>query len=196
MIQLPEPRTDGPVSVEQALRERRSVRNFRESALELAEVAQLLWAGQGQTGPKGGRTAPSAGSLYPLSLYVIAGKVNGLAQALYRYEPGTHRLVEVAGGDSRALLAGAALGQPWVVGAPAVFLISAVYDRMRKRYDDRADRYVHMESGHAAENLQLQAVALGLGSVPIAAFEDDAVRSVLPLPPGEVLLYIVPAGHR
>ena len=171
-VKLPEPRREGPVSVERALAERRSVREFASGPLALAEVAQLLWAAQGITHPRGKRTAPSAGALYPLELYLVAGAVSGLSPGLYRYEPKRHRLRRAATGDLRGPLSRTALEQEWVAEAPAVLVFTAVHARTARKYGRRAPRYVHMEVGHAAQNVYLQAQALGLGTVMVGAFRD------------------------
>jgi SagB-type dehydrogenase family enzyme len=189
-IALPAPRTDGETSIEAALLGRRSVRSYRDEPLALADVAQLLWAAQGVTEPtRGLRTAPSAGALYPLDVYVVAAKVEGLAAGVYRYHPGTHSLTPVKDGDQRDALEEATARQ-----APAVLVISAVYERTTVKYGERGIRYVHMEAGHAAENALLQAVALGLGAVVMGAIDDDAVRQATGMSPAEQPLYVVPVG--
>ncbi len=193
-IQLPQPATDGTVSIERALRERRSVRNFSDAPLALAELSQLLWAAQGITGPGSRRTAPSAGALYPLELYVLAGSVSGLDAGIYLYKPEGHRLLLIAAGDRRGELRAAAHGQVSMEGAPAVFVISAVFERSTIKYGERGNRYVHLEAGHAAQNICLQAVALKLGSVVIGAFDDDAVKKAAHLSVREQPLYLIPVG--
>jgi SagB-type dehydrogenase family enzyme len=156
----------------------------------------LLWAAQGITNPQGLRTAPSAGALYPLELYVIAGNVEGLTPGVYHYQPGRHRLQQTMPGDQRRLLARAAHGQAWVRTAAAVVVITAVYDRTTRKYGDRGVRYVHMEVGHAAQNLFLQAEALGLAAVVVGAFEDDAVAKVLDLPTDVQPLMLFPVASK
>ena len=195
-MKLPEPRHDSNVSLEQTLLQRRSIRSYRDEPLTLEEVSQLLWAAQGITGPAGVRSAPSAGALYPLELYLVAGNVQNLPPAVYRYEPDGHRLVKIADGDRRAGLAEAALGQGSVKQAAAAFVFSAVYERTTGKYGDRGIRYVDMEAGHAAQNLCLEAVALGLGAVTIGAFEDEAVSRLLNLPGNEQPLCIIPVGKK
>ena len=194
-IELPQPRVDGGVSLEATIRERRSVREFSRQALALADVAQLLWAAQGVTSRDGGRAAPSAGALYPLELYLVAGKVDALPAGLYHYQPRGHRLRHLADGDLRKALAGAALDQSWVRSAPAVLVIAGVYERSAKKYGERARRYTHIETGHAAQNVYLQAEALGLGTVIVGAFEDAAVRQVLDLPSDHAPLALMPVGY-
>lgn len=193
-IHLPQPRVPSEFSLEKALRVRRSVREFQPEPVTLADVAQLVWAAQGITGAEGQRTAPSAGALYPLEVYLVAGRVNELATGVYRYAPQTHQLVPVAEGDKRDRLAAAALDQQWVREAPVTIVLAGVFERTTKKYGARGHRYVYMEAGHAAQNVHLQACALGLGSVAVGAFEDDAVKKLLGLRVEEQPLYLVPVG--
>ncbi|MQY55622.1 MAG: SagB/ThcOx family dehydrogenase [Dehalococcoidia bacterium] len=195
-VKLPELRYDSDVSLEQSLLQRRSIRTYTGEPLTLQEVSQLLWAAQGITDPRGFRTAPSAGALYPLEVYVVAGDVQGLTLGVYRYEPAQHQLVRVIDGDKRASLADAALTQPWVKEGAVVFVFTAVYERTTAKYDDRGIRYVHIEVGHAAQNLCLQATAMGLGAVTVGAFHDEAVAELLNLPQDEQPLYIIPVGRK
>ena len=194
VVMLPKPRYESDVSLEQVLRARRSHREFLPSALSLGQVGQLLWAAQGVSSPEGGRTAPSAGALYPLETYLVAGKVESLAAGVYRYDPAHHGLQPVASGDRRAALAAAALGQEWVASPPAVLVLTAVYRRTMVKYGERGIRYVHMEAGHAAQNVALQATALGLGVVTVGAFSDADVKAVLGLDGSEEPLYLLPVG--
>jgi SagB-type dehydrogenase family enzyme len=193
---LPAPRAQGPVSLEKALAQRRSQRSFGATPLTAAEAGQLLWAAQGITGGKGERNAPSAGATYPLVLYLVAGHVDSLAGGVYRYLPQGHRLQGVAVGDVRAALAIAARGQRWIADAPALVVIAAQPERTAARYGARAEAYVAMEAGAAAQNLLLQAAALGLGGTLVGAFDDAAVRRSLALAETEQPLAIVPIGHR
>ena len=195
MIVLPNPASSGALPVETALRSRRSVRDFAPEPLKLAEVSQLLWAAQGITGPGGTRTAPSAGALYPLELYLVAGNVSALAKGVYRYQPPGHSLIRVTDGDQRAALAAAALGQRWVSDAAAVIVVAADYGRTTRKYGQRGMRYVHMEAGHTAQNIQLQAVALNLGTVVVGAFDDDQVKQSVGLSGAEQPLCILPVGR-
>lgn len=191
---LPAPPAAGAMSLEEALARRRSVREFASGALTLAEASRLAWAAQGVTEPER-RTAPSAGATYPLEVYLVAGDVKNLAAGVYRYLPGLHRLEAVADGDIRLPLAAAAVGQQWVSRAALVVVIAAVFERTTARYGKRGERYVHMEAGHAAQNLLLQATALGLGATPVGAFNDAEVARLLHLPAGATPLYIIPVGR-
>ena len=194
-IRLPDPLRGGGPSLEEALLRRRSVREYSDEPLRLLELSQLLWAAQGITDPRGLRTAPSAGGTYPLEIYVAVGAVEGLSAGVYKYRPAGHSLAKVREGDARAELAGAALGQRWVKEAAIDIIIAADYGRTTARYGDRGIRYVHMEAGHAAQNILLQAAALGLGAVPVGAFDDDGVGRALGSPPNERPLYIIPIGR-
>jgi SagB-type dehydrogenase family enzyme len=186
---LPEPDTRGACPVEAALAKRRSCRRYADRPLDLEQVGQLLWSAQGQTHPRGLRAAPSAGACYPLELDLVS------AQGVFRYLPDTHALRKRAGGDVRRELAQACLRQTFMAQAPVTCCFSAVYERTTARYGDRGIRYVHMDVGIAAENLHVQAEALGLGSVAVGAFDDAAVARVLDLPSSEKPLYLVPVGY-
>lgn len=195
-VKLPEPRYDSETSVEEALSQRRSVRAYSGESLTLEEVSQLLWAAQGITAPWGGRTAPSAGALYPLELYVAVGNVEGLDQGVYRYIPEDHELKKVKDGDVRVELADAALGQKSVRDAAMDLVFTAAYERTTVKYDERGERYVQMEAGHAAQNVYLQAVALDLGTVVIGAFVDGEVKRIMNIEEQEEPLYIMPIGRK
>lgn len=195
-IPLPEPRLEGEMSVEAALSERRSVREYASKALSLAELGQLLWAAQGITGANQRyRTAPSAGALYPLELYVVTGDVDKLAPGVYHYDPSSHALRSHRTSDVRAALARAALGQAWVEEGAVVLIVTAIYERTTEKYGVRGRQYVHMEAGHAAQNVYLQAVALDMGTVAVGAFDNEEVQRVVGLSDGEVPLYLMPVGH-
>lgn len=194
-VKLSAPRATGEVSVEGALKARRSLRSFGATPLTLAEVSQLLWAAQGVTDERGRRTAPSAGALYPLELYLVAGNVTGLPSGVYRYRPVEHELVQVAAGDRRAQVA-AACWQSWVAEAPASVAFTAVYARTAKKYGERSVRYVPIEVGAAAENLALQAAALGLGTTVVGAYDDAKLAATLGSAADEQPLALMPVGRK
>ena len=175
-VRLPDPTSFGEMSLEETLATRRSVRQYTDEPLTDVQISQLLWAAQGITREGRGRTAPSAGGLYPLELYLVT------ARGVFHYRPESHDLEVMSGEDVRGPLSQAALGQEAVRDAPAVFVVTAVFQRTAAKYGDRAVRYVHLESGHAAQGLLLEAVALDLGGVPIGAFDDGGVRGALGLP--------------
>ena len=194
VTRLPPPDTVGQVTVEQALWLRRSVRAFADESLSLKQVGQLLWAAQGLNRGLVGRTAPSAGATYLMDLYLVAGKVRGLKPGVYHYGFDGHFLGLMQGGDHRAELAEAALGQKSIVSAPVVLVLAADLSRTARVYGERAPRYVYMEAGHVGENVYLQCEALGLGTVMIGAFQDDRVKKFLGT--GQEPLYIMPAGRK
>lgn len=195
-IELPPPKSDGTLSVERALQQRRSVRSFLNEGLTLHEIAQLLWAAQGFTSLAGHRTAPSAGALYPLELYVVAGTVNvDLPAGVYKYKPNGHRLQQIAVTDRRPELSAAALQQNWIKEAPIVLIIAAVYSRTTTKYGARGQRYAQIEVGHAAQNIYLQAESLGLGTTFVGAFDDEDVKKTAVLQRNEEPLAILPVGR-
>jgi SagB-type dehydrogenase family enzyme len=193
-MKLPQPKLTSPFSIEQALAGRRSVRDYRKDSLTLQQVSQLLWAAQGVTSDWGGRTSPSAGALYPLEIYLLAGEVKGLDAGLYHYDPAKHTITQAKKGDLRRELSGASLDQEEILKAPATLIISAVYERTMRKYGERGIRYVHMEVGSAGENIYLQAESLGLGTVFIGAFDDEQVKQVLGIE--EEPLGIMPVGRK
>ena len=195
-IELPEPRYDSETSVEKALLERRSIRDYSESSLSLSEISQLLWAAQGITNTRGFRTAPSAGALYPLELFLIVGNVNKLPVGVYRYLPNDHKLEKVLDDDKRSELYDVSLSQSSLRDAAVVLVFSAVYDRITVKYGERGIRYVHIEVGHAAENVFLQTVSLNLSAVVIGAFHDEEVKTVLGLNANEEPLLLMPIGKK
>jgi SagB-type dehydrogenase family enzyme len=189
-VRLPAPREKGEISIEESLAKRRSVRSFTRQPLTIPEISQLLWAAQGITDTAWGlRTAPSAGALYPLEVFVV------LPAGVYHYDPRRHMLKRTVAEDMRKSLEGAALGQECIGDAPAVFVIAAVFERTAVKYGSRATRYVYLEAGHACQNLLLQATALGLGGVPVGAFYDDQVARLLQFDKDVKPLYLVPIGH-
>ena len=209
IIQLPAPQPDSQTSVEKAITMRRSVRDYVESPLSISEISQILWAAQGFTqerkepprmwNPKyewqgGMRTAPSAGALYPMEIYLLSGNIEGLAKGVYKFIPKNHSLRKMMSGDKRTDLCNVALKQAAIEKAAAVIVMAGVYERTSYKYGERAERYVHIEVGSIAENVYLQGTTLGIGTVIIGAFQDAEVKSVLQLPEDEHPLVIMPLG--
>lgn len=198
LVKLPPPAHKGAVSVEAALKARRTIRSFASRSLDLAQVSQLLWATQGISDPRGLRTAPSAGATYPLEIYLVAGdrSVSGLAPGVYRYRAGDHALELTLKGDQRSRVAQASLNQSWMATAPVMVVLAAEFSRCTNRYGQRGVMYTHMEIGHAGENLFLQAEALELGAGIVGAFEDKTLHRSLGLPPEHVPLLVMPLGYK
>ena len=198
-IKLPEASLKGTMSVEEALKKRRSVRSYADKTLSLEQLSQLLWATYGVTSNAWGRslkTAPSAGATYPLEIYLLAGNIKELAPGLYRYSPDNNSLKLEKRGDMRKNIMEAALKQGMLQDAPATVIFSAVFERTTARYGKRGEeRYVYMDMGHSAQNLYLQATAMGLGTCAIGAFDDKAMQEVLQLPENEKILYLMPVGY-
>lgn len=193
---LPAPDTNGDVSVEEALLNRRSTRTFTGSEpLSLTEVSQVLWAAQGITARSRLRTAPSAGALYPMHIYLVAERVDSLSPGIYLYLPYSNSIEHIASGCFLNALAEASLEQMWMGAAQAVVVITADFEIVTDVYGSRGIRYAYMEAGHVSQNIYLQCVPLGLGTTAVGAFNDEAVTAVLQLPDGETPLYLMPVGR-
>jgi len=190
MVKLPAPKLDGQVSVEKALWQRRSVRAYKEEPLSLAEVSQILWAAQGVSDSASGkRTAPSARAMYFLDVYLISGNVEGLSPGLYRYRPQGHQLERIMEGNAKNKLLEAA-GQASIKSAVAALVITGQSDRSTN------PNWMYLEAGHAAQNVYLQGVSLGIGTVVTAGFKPDEVQKALSLPENQTVIYIMPLGRK
>ncbi|RQH10030.1 SagB/ThcOx family dehydrogenase [Paraburkholderia dinghuensis] len=187
-IALPKPKVAGSVSLEEAIERRRSVRTFGPGPLPVGTIGQLLWAGQGVTSPDGKRAAPSAGALYPLELYVVT------ATEVMHYLPHGHRAETRESPDLRPQLKDLAVGQASVGAAPALIVVAAEPGRLSQRYGARDKAYTDHEVGHAAENMLLQAVVLGLVAVTVGAVDGPRAARTLALPPGQTVVYLIPVG--
>lgn len=190
-MKLPAPSFKSGTSVEEAILKRRSMRSFSNTRLNWQQIGQLLWAGQGITAKKGNfpfRAAPSAGALYPMETFVVMEK------GIYQYLPQNHEIRNIASGDKRMELSKAAFGQSFIDQAPVTIALCAVYSRITGKYGKRGIRYAHIEAGHIAQNIHLQAISLGLVSVPVGAFDDKATAGILNLPDDCVPLYLLPLG--
>jgi SagB-type dehydrogenase family enzyme len=196
-IHLPPPNLKGSMSLEEAIARRRSIRHFTNESISQSQLSQILWATQGVTDMRSGdRVVPSAGATYPLEILVVCGDngTEGISAGTYHYNPENHSLTPYLKGDLRKELAKAALGQEYIYQAPLDIIIGAVYERTVMRYGARGERYVHIEAGHAGQNIYLQATALGLATVAIGAFHDEQVSEVLQLDKRIKPLYIMPVG--
>jgi len=205
IIKLPSPQLKGKVSLEETIQRRRAVRRYSREPLDLSQLSQILWSAQGITGTRGFRAAPSAGATYPLEIFVFVGKRGIIASeakqapeelqaGIYHYEVDSHSLRLHKPADLRPDLARATLAQEFIIDAPVDIVICALYHRTSYRYGKRGERYVHIEVGHAGENIHLQAVALGLATVEVGAFHDEEVRKVLGVDEQIKPLYIMPLG--
>ena len=182
VVELPPPAIQQHFSLWEAMRTRRSVREFVDKPVSPGQLSSLLWAAQGITAcfqDYGLRTAPSAGALYPLELYLAVHTVSTIEPGLYHYAVEPHQLQQLAPGDFRLRVARAALDQEVAHAANAVFIWTAVFERSKWKYKQRAYRYVYLDAGHSAQNIALAAVALGLGSCQIAAIYDDEANELL-----------------
>ncbi len=198
-IKLPPPRLDGEVSLEKAIKNRRTVRSFTLQPLSMTALSQLLWAAQGITSKRRPyRAVASAGALYPMDLYAVIGKdaIGELEAGVYHYEPPKHTVSLVANGDLRADLARASLSQTWIAKPPVNLVITAEYERISGKYGERGVRYALFEAGHMAQNIFLQAEALGLGAGIVGAFRDSEVLGVLKIPQSHAPLLLMPVGYK
>ena len=188
-IELPKPNAQRSILLEQAIENRKSVRSFTKQGLSLDLIGQILWAGQGLRDSTSNRTVPSAGALYPLELYLV------IEEGVYHYVPEMHQMEPHLEGDMRSSLSSAALGQDCIAQAPATLLLTAVFGRIESKYGkERSPQYIYLEAGHAAQNILLQATALGLDGVPVGAFYEEQVSKVMQLPRAHYPLYLIPLG--
>ena len=193
-INLPEPVTKGPVSVEETLLRRRSVREYLPGTLSLSEISQLLWSAYGITSEDGFRTAPSAGGLFPLRIYLASANIEGLAAGLYKYNSGEHALELKKEGPVIDQITAATFFQDYISGAAAVLIISADYTGPNKEYGEQGPKFTWMDLGHLGQNVHLQAVALDIGTVAVAAVRPGEIEKIVGTPPEEEVLYLMPLG--
>lgn len=196
IIHLPAPRKGSHISLEQALQNRRSTRDYTGGPVNLSDVSQLLWSAQGETSTNDYRTAPSAGALFPLELYLLVTNVRDLKTGIYKYIPSIHSIRRQNNTDVKEKLAKLCFDQTWITKAAVDILISAVYERTTIKYGDRGIRYIYLEAGHAAQNICLQATVLGLSVTTVGAFSDQGLKSTLNIPSNEFPLYLLTIGKR
>lgn len=194
-MKLPEPILKGEMTVEETMLKRRSIRNYLDKDLTLEQLSQLLWAAQGITSEWGGRTAPSAGATYPLEIYVLVRRVEGLEKGIYHYNPGDHSLNSIKYGDYSDDLTREGVSQEWIGEGSINIIMTADFSRTTSTYGERGIRYVYLEAGHSAQNIYLQTTALNLGCVVVGAFNDEGVRNVLSLPEEHKPIYLIPVGY-
>lgn len=190
IVQLTEPKLKGQVSLEEALAKQRSVRQFTGEPLKLAEIGQLAWAGQGIIEPqKGLRTAPSAAAIYPIELYFATQ--NGL----FVYQPQGHGLEQIFEQDIRGILAATTSMQDTAIKAGCDIIVAGSARRLSAQFREDARKYMLLEAGHIAQNIQLQAVCLDLGSVTIGSFNTKDVSKICKLPKELEPIYIICVGY-
>jgi SagB-type dehydrogenase family enzyme len=195
LIRLPQTEPSPGQPLEQLLATRRCERKYARRTITLANATSLLWAAQGVGAADDLRTAPSAGALHPVEIYLAAGAVDELLPGIYRYLPTDGAIKSVAEGDRRAALAAAALGQAWLADAALILVIAADYERSTWKHGRRGIRYVHMEAGHGAQNVLLMAATLNLRAAVVGAFDDKRVASVTELVADQTPLYLLPVGY-
>lgn len=198
-MDLPKPRTDGDISLEKTIQQRRTIRSFTSEALTMEQLSQLLWAAQGITDDRGlKRAAASGGALYPMDIYAVVGRdgVEGIEAGIYHYEPNDHSISLISKDDFKAELAEASLSQKWMARAPLNLVITAEYGRICGRYGERGVRYAIIEAGHIGQNIFLQAEALSLGAGIVGAFEDERVIKAINIPANHEPLLIMPVGYK
>lgn len=205
-INLPQPYYKSTTSVEEALQDRRSRREFDDDKLQLSQISQILWSAYGITKPmpnapdflRGGfKTAPSAGARYPLEIYVLAHNVEGLERGIYKFKVAEHELTLVKKGSFMEQLVSASYNQSWIGEAAAAIIYTAVYERISERYGERGrERYVCMDLGHSAQNIYLQCESLNLSTCAVGAFNDSKVGELFEIKDKETPLYIMPLGKR
>lgn len=197
-IPLPKPSYKSSVSFEETIYKWKATRNFKEQPLNLKQISQLLWAAFGTTidgVSSATRVFPSAGAIYPLDIYVVVGNVKELEAGIYKYDFKKHSIELIKKGDFRKELTVSALNQYFINKAPVSFIWTASYDKMGRYAERGKTRYIHIDLGHSAQNLTLQATALGLGTVQVGAFKDEEVRNLLGLPKDKTPVYIMPVGY-
>lgn len=191
-IKLPKVNLKGELSLEETLKERKSRRSYQKSELKIDEISQLLWAAQGINRNDGGRTAPSAGALYPLEIYLLVGNVKNLNVGLYQYDPMNHSLI--IKNNKNLIPSLTNVMQQFVTNGAAIIIITGVYERTTQKYGERGIRYVHMDVGFTCQNIYLQAESLGLGTVFMGAFNDNLLSDILQLPKNHKPLGVMPVG--
>jgi SagB-type dehydrogenase family enzyme len=181
-IKLPTFEVNKPFSLDQVIKQRKSIRDFQDKAMSLGQLSYLLWASTGIQRKEHGhefRTVPSAGALYPIETYIVVNNVRKLAAGIYHYSIRAHELELIKEGDFKRPIAWAALGQGWCASAGVVFVWTAIFERSKWKYGQRAYRYMYLDTGHIAENLALAAVSLNLGTCEIGALFDDQVNTIV-----------------
>ena len=194
IIKLLQPQFQSHTSIEEAIKNRRSIRKYKNQPLKLFQISQLLWAAYGVTDVRGFHTSPSAGAIFPLEFYVVAYNVEALDVGVYKYNFQNYSLNKIKDENIQDDLCLASYRQPCIKNAMAVIVISGIYEKTINKYGDEGKKYVHMDVGHAAQNIYLQCESLGLGTVVAAGFDGDKVKSLVGMSEKETPLYVMPVG--
>ncbi len=205
IVKLPEPEFPRKVSVEDAIRTRRSIREYTKDYITLSELSTILYLSVGITAWEPGayglrmfplRAYPSAGALQPVEVYVYADRVTGLRKGIYHYNPVEHSLELLKEGDYSRRLAEIALGQRHVRDGAVVLILTIYWARTRWKYGDRGYRYALLDAGFAGENIYLACQALGLGTCAVGAFFDDELCELLEIDcKDEIPVLMFPVGR-
>lgn len=195
LIPLPEVDLQDKDKLTDLLKQRRSIRAFKQKAISLDELSKILWAAQGITSSLGYRTAPSAGALYPIEIYIVIGNVTSLEPGLYKYDVNKNALMLITKGKFRDELAKIALNQSWIKDAPVIIIINAILQRTTQKYGERGIQYVHIEVGSVAQNIYLQATHLNLGTTIVGAFQDKELKKLLNFNVNEDSFAMMPIGY-
>ena len=197
-IPLPDPENARGLSLEDAIRQRRSVRSYTATSMTQAALSRLLFHADGINAERGGlrlRSAPSAGAVYPIEIYVVAHRVEGLEPGVYHYAVQEHVLAQVRAGDVRSEIVRAGILQNFLGEANVVFVLAAIFQRLRWKYRERTYRYALLEAGHIGQNVYLAATSMGMGACAVGAFNDDAVNALVGVDGlGEAALYVLAVG--
>lgn len=198
-IPLPAPGDARGLSLEDAVRQRRSVRTYTETLMTQEALSRLLFHADGITAEQWGtglRAAPSAGALYPIEIYVLVHRVEGLEAGVYHYAVQSHALTRVRAGDVRNEIVRAGILQNFLGEANVVLVLTAIFQRLRWKYRERTYRYALLEAGHIGQNVYLAATSMGMGACAVGAFNDDAVNALVGVDGvEEAVLYVLTVGE-
>lgn len=197
-VKLPEPETKGGPPIWDCLRKRRSVRDYKTQTVSLKELSQILWGSYGVTAKEWGyylKTAPSAGALYPIEIYVASFNVEGLKKGIYHFNPKDMTLIGVFEGDFSGEITSACLGQDFILDSAFTLVLTAIPSRTMGRYRERGVRYILMDLGCIIQNIYLSLTAMNMGGCIIGAFSDSAMNKIMNLnPEKELVLALFSAG--
>lgn len=190
------------LSIQEAINNRTSIRNYSKEALSLDELSYLLWCTQGIKEVINGyitlRTVPSAGARHAFETYLLVNNVNELTSGLYRYMAVGHSLVKLSTDENiDDLIMKACLNQEFIKTSAVTFIWSAAAYKMKWRYGERGYRYMHLDAGHVCQNLYLSAESIDCGVCAVGAFLDDEIASALNIDgEEEFVIYLATLGKK